>query len=61
MGRDWEGLAAEHLTAAGMTVLACRSPAHHRSVGTAGVLLDVVSTVRQRGEAPRLEHLQRAI
>ena len=60
LGRYGARLAAEHLTAGGMAVLACRRLADHRSVGTAGVRPGVVSTVRQCGEAPRLERLQEA-
>lgn len=52
---------AEHLTAAGLTVLGCRWPAEHRSVvGTAGVRLDVVSAVGQPGGPRPLEHQQGA-
>ncbi len=59
LGRDGEQPMAEHLTAAGLTVLGCRWPAEHRSVvGTAGVRPDVVSAVRQPGGPRPLEHQQ---
>lgn len=61
LGRYGEQLMAEHLTAAGMTVLGCSWPAEHPSVvGTAGVRLGVMSAVRQPGGPRPLEHLHGA-
>lgn len=61
LGRYGEQLRAEHLIAAGRTVLGWSWPAEHPSVvGTAGVRLDVMSAVRQPGGPRPLEHLQGA-